>query len=63
MLYVSEVLEQNIRAGAGTKIKSYDVGCFQFHQSTLFRTNQKLCYYELDGVKDSQTGSQIPQNQ
>ena len=54
-LYVSDMLKQKIRAG-GIKIKRYDERCLQFHQNTLFRTNQKFFYDELDGVKDGQTG-------
>ena len=58
-LYVSDMLKQKIAAG-GIKIKRYDERCLQFHQNTSFRTNQRLFYNELNGVKHGMAGIPDP---
>ena len=45
---VIDMLKEKISAGA-TKIRRYEERELNYHQNTLFATNQKQFYQELDG--------------
>ena len=45
---VIDMLKEKISAGA-TKIRRYEERELHYHQNTLFATNQKQFYQELDG--------------
>ena len=48
---IIDKLKEKISAGA-TKIKPYEERELHYHQNTLFATDQKQFYQELDGRND-----------
>ena len=57
LIVVIEQVRQKLKATAA-KIRRYDLRCKQYRHNTMFRTNERQFYRELNG--DSKTSSETP---